>query len=360
MVDVFVYNVKKHQPQTHKENMDHKNMCPKMSIATAANFLGVSMQAIHKQLKAKKLECPKIGNKSYIDYLIAKKLFEIKFKQQKIVSQIVKGGTGKTTTIDYIANCANTYGAKVLKIDIDPQGNLTDLNGIDPDKYPVLIDIIKNNHPIEEAIANVCPGIDIIPSRIENVILDNEITAKRMNLTDIFNDILINVINNYDFIFIDCPPTMSQSVTAASLFASTILVPLNPEKFSAKGLKILKEEIITLSKNFKKRLEYKVFLNKFSSKTILSDKTIVSLLNDPKLEGKVIKTMIPFSQEIPNLSDLGINAFSHLKKSAIRDDFERLTREILDIQINEKTIESKTKEEAIKIPEIKAIGEMHA
>ena len=356
-VVVFAYNKKKRQPP-HKEGMSHKNIIPKMSIASAANFLGVSMQAIHKQLKAKKLECPKIGNKSYIDYFIAKKLFEIKFKQQKIVSQIVKGGTGKTTTIDYIANCANTYGAKVLKIDIDPQGNLTDLNGVDPDKYPVLIDVIKNNYPVEEAIANVCPGIDIIPSRIENVILDNEITAKRLNLADIFNDILAGVINNYDFIFIDCPPTMSQSVTGASLFASTILVPLNPEKFSAKGLKILKEEVITLSKNFKKKLEYKVFLNKFSSKTILSDKAIVSLLNDPKLEGKVIETMIPFSQEIPNLSDLGINVFSHLKKSAIRDDFERLTREILDIYVNEKIIESKTKEE--NVTETKSIGEIHA
>lgn len=328
---------------------DHYPHQPKMSIATAAHFLGISTQAVHKQLKAKKISCPTMGNKNYIDYSIAKKLFEITFKRQKIVGQIVKGGTGKTTTIEYVANCANTYGAKILKIDIDPQGNLTDLNGIDPDKYPVLIDIIKGSHSIEDAIVNVCPGIDIIPSRIENVILDNEIISKRLNLSDIFNDILAPIINNYDFIFIDCPPTMGQAVTAASLFSTKILVPLNPEKFSAKGLKILKEEIITLSKNFKKNLDYSVFLNKFSSKTILSDKAIVSLLNDPKLDGKVIQTMIPFVQEIPNLADQGMGAFSHLKKSAVRDDFDQLTREVLGICISEKILASTLKEDLITV-----------
>lgn len=311
--------------------MQPKLLQPKMSIAAAAKFLGITTQAVHKQLKAKKLKCPQIGNKSYIDYTIARKLFEIKFKKKNVVSQIVKGGVGKTTTIDYIANCASTYGAKVLKIDIDPQGNLTDLNNVDPDNYPVLIDIIKEGHNIEDAIANVCPGIDIIPSRIENVILDNEMISKRINLNEFFNDILEPVKKNYDFIFIDCPPTMGQAVTAASLFSTLILAPLNPEKFSAKGLQILKEEMETLRKNFKKKIQYKVFLNKFSSKTILSDKAIVSLLNDPELEGKVVQTMIPFSQEIPNLSDEGIGSFSHLKKSAVRDDFDQLTREVLEI-----------------------------
>jgi chromosome partitioning protein len=313
-----------------------------MSIAAAANFLKVSPQAVHKQLKAKKLTCLQMGSKSYIDFPIAQKLFDIKFKKKNVVGQIVKGGVGKTTTIDYIANCSNTYGARVLKVDIDPQGNLSDLNGIDADDCPILIDVIKGKSSIEDAIINICPGIDIMPSRIENVILDNELVSKRINLSDFFNDLFDPIKNNYDFIFIDCPPTMGQAVTAASLFSTLILAPLNPEKFSAKGLQILKDEILSLSKNFKKNLKYKVFLNKFSNKTILSDKAIVSLLNDPALDGHVLQTMIPFAQEIPNLSDEGISAFSHLKKSSIRDEFDQLTREVLEIFVNE-NIEVKTK-----------------
>ena len=304
---------------------------PKMSIASAANFLSMSTQAVHKQIKNKNIKCKQIGNKSYIDYSDAKILFEIEFRKKNIVAQIVKGGVGKTTSIDYLASCANTYGATVLKIDIDPQGNLTDLSGIDPECVPVLIDVIKDNHPIEDAIINTSPGMDIIPSRIENVVLDNELTNKRLNLKDFFNDLLEPVNHIYDFIFIDCPPTMGQAVTAATLFSDLIVAPLNPEKFSAKGLQILKDELQTLAKSYKKKMHYKVFLNKFSNKTILSDKAIVSLLGDKELEGKVSQTMIPLSQEIPNLSDQGISSFCHIKKSTIRDDFDVLTRELLEI-----------------------------
>lgn len=316
---------------------EYQSNTPKMSIATAASFLGVSTQAVHKQLKNKELICEKMGNKSYITYDIAMNLFALSFRKNKIASQIVKGGTGKTTTVDNIASCANTYGAKVLLIDADPQGNLTDVNGIDSEGYPVLIDAIKNEASIEDCIVPISKGIDIIPSRIENVILDNEIVNQRLPLDKLYQNLLDSIENNYDFIFIDCPPTMGQAVTAASLYADTILAPLNPDKFSAKGLKILKQEVEALNKNYQKEVEYRVYLNKFSSKTILSDKAIVSLISDPELEGKVLSTTIQYAQEIPNAADTNKNIFKTLKKSAIREDFDRLTRELLGINPQEKT-----------------------
>ena len=72
---------------------------------------------------------------------------------------------------------------RVLKIDADPQGNLTDANGIDAEEYPVLIDVITNDKvTIQDTIVNVTEGVDLIPSRIENVVLDNVIVNKRLNL----------------------------------------------------------------------------------------------------------------------------------------------------------------------------------
>ncbi|MBA2655619.1 MAG: AAA family ATPase [Tatlockia sp.] len=304
---------------------------PKMSIAHAADFLGISGQAVHKQLKLKNIACSKLGNKLYITCEQAKDLFGINFLHKVIVGQIVKGGTGKTTTIDNVSSCVNTYGAKILKIDTDPQGNLTDACGIDAEDKPVLIDVLTDNVKISEAIINVSQGIDIIPSRIENVILDNVIVNERMPLDHLYRDMLAPIAKNYDFIFIDCPPTMGQAVTAASLYADIILAPLNPDKFSAKGLKILKHEIDTLNKRFKTNISYKVFLNKFSGKTILSEKAIVSLINDPELEGRILQTTVQFSQEIPNITDGNKNLFSSLKNSPTRDDFDRLTRELLGI-----------------------------
>lgn len=307
-------------------------MQPKMSISHAANFLSVSGQAVHKQLKLKNIVCPKLGNKLYLTYDEAKQLFNISFSHKVIVGQIVKGGTGKTTSIENVASCANSYGARVLKIDADPQGNLTDACGIDAEDKPVLIDVITDDTiDIKDAIITVSPGVDLIPSRIENVILDNVIVNERLPLHTLYKDLLEPIAGNYDFIFIDCPPTMGQAVTAASLYADIILAPLNPDKFSAKGLKILKREIDTLNKRFKTDIAYKVFLNKFSGKTILSDKAIVSLISDPDLEGRILQTTVQFSQEIPNITDSNKNLFSLLKNSTIRDDFDRLARELLGI-----------------------------
>ncbi len=328
---------------------------PKMAISNAADFLGISIQAVHKQLKSKQITCPKLGNKSYITHSIAKSLFNLQFDHKVIVGQIVKGGTGKTTTIDNIASCASTYGAKVLKIDADPQGNLTDANGVSADDLPVLIDIIEKQASIQDSLVSICEGVDLLPSRIENVVLDNVIVNKRLPIHAFYHNLLSTIENNYDFIFIDCPPTMGQAVTAASLYADIIIAPLNPDKFSAKGLKILKQEIENLNENFKTSIAYKVYLNKFSNKTILSDKAIMSLLSDPELEGKVASTTVQYSQEIPNITDENRNVFSHLKKSQVREDFDRLTREILNISPEYTRMMHQPPSEAKKISSVTSI-----
>lgn len=313
------------------DSKDVSLSAPKMSVSHAAKFLGITVQGVHRQLKSKNIVCPKLGNKTYITNSIARQLFNLHFEKKIIVGQIVKGGTGKTTAIETISSCANTYGARILKIDIDPQGNLTDAAGIDPEETPVIVDVINGEASIEDCVVNISEGIDIIPSRIENVILENQVVFHKFRHDTFFKEILKDIPDNYDYVFIDCPPTMGQVVTCASLYADIILAPLNPDKFSAKGLKILKQEINTLNKRYDKKINYKVFLNKFSGNTILSDKAITSILADPEMEGRALRTAVRFAQEIPNTTDANKNLFSNLKKSTARDDFDQLTKELLNI-----------------------------
>ena len=310
--------------------MDIKISQPKMPATVAAELLGVSIQAIHKQLKSLDIKCPKIGNKSYITHSIAQKLFNMSFKKKKVAFQIVKGGTGKTTAMHNVSCAASLYGAKVLAIDLDPQGNLTDAFNINPEDIPT---IIEEHVSIEDAIIKAEDGIDIIPSRIENVTLDSKLALTRAPLHNVFNNILERIEHHYDFIFLDCPPMIGHSVTAASLYVDIMLIPLNPDRFSAKGLQILKDEIRNIKKQYKKELHYKIFLNKFSGNTILSDKTLQTVFNDESEQGNTLNTAVRQSQEIPNVIDQKLNLFSSVKKSTAKDDFDLLTKELLGIKV---------------------------
>lgn len=307
---------------------------PKMAATEVAELLDFSLQALYKKLKNLNIQLPKAGNKSYITHNIAKLLFDFNFNKKKIAFQIVKGGTGKTTAIQNIGCAASLYGAKILLVDLDPQGNLTDTFNQKVEDCPVMIDLIEGTALIKDAILKVEEGVDLLPSRIENVTLDSKLAITKAPLHMVLNNILSPIEDNYDFILIDCPPMMGHSVTAAALYADLILIPLNPDKFSAKGLTILKDEVKNLKKQYKVNIEYKVFLNKFSGNTILSDKTIQTTISTETELGNALTTAIRQAQEIPNAIDQGTNLFSSLKKSISRDDFHLLTRELLEIKLN--------------------------
>ena len=309
------------------------NNSPKFAISQIAKLFNVTHQAVHKQLKSAGIKSYKIGNKAYIDHEIAKKFFKYNFRKRKIAFQIVKGGTGKTTTMFNICCAASLYGAKVLMIDLDPQGNLTDVCGVNAENHPVMIDLIEDEIDPREAIINIMPGIDLIASRIENVVLDNKLALSKRPLHTLYDGILSDLEDNYDFIIIDCPPTMGHSVSGVTLYVDTLVVPLNPDKFSIKGLSILKSELSNLQKLYRKDIDYKVFLNRYSGNTILSDKTIQTVISNEYEEGHALSTAIKNSQELPNSIDNGESVFSNVRVSSVREDYDALARELLEINL---------------------------
>ena len=313
------------------------NKKPKLGLEYIAEILNVPVSSIHKKLKNNNITNDKFGSKAYITHSTARKIFNIKFDRRKVAFQIVKGGTGKTTSIFNISCAASLYGAKILCIDMDPQGNLTNAFGIDADKLPVLIDVIKENVPIRECVKNVEEGIDLISSRIENIVLDTSLAVDKFPLHNLLNRLLKPIEQNYDFIFIDCPPSIGHSVTAVSLYVDIVLMPLNPDKFSASGLNILREEINNINQLYEKNIQYKVFLNKHNSKTKLSDKFIRTTMTEEAELGNALDSAVCQAQEIPNSLDLGYNVFSKLSNSSARIDFDNLTRELLNINLNELT-----------------------
>ncbi len=303
----------------------------KITASDAAQFLGVTLQSIHKQLKQKNLASFKNQNRVYFGHETAKELFKIDFEKRIISFQIVKGGTGKTSITHSFALRAHLLGARVLCIDIDQQGNLSEAFNINAKNSPVMIDILNNASSLKDAIVSVMPGLDLLPSRIENAVLDNYLMLSKYPLDKVYADLIKEVRNDYDLILIDCPPALGQSVAAATLASDTIIAPVTPEQFSLSGLKISFEEIKTISQRFNKEVNFKIVLNKFDTRTALSTEVLTTILNHDLFKHLTCNTFIRNCQEFPNMIYSGSNIFSTLKNTTAKEDIDLFTKEILNL-----------------------------
>lgn len=312
-------------------------MNQKMTAIDASKFLGVTVQAVHRQLKSKELDFEKSQNRVYFGHSTAKKLFKIKFKQKVLTVQIVKGGTGKTSIAHALAIRASLYGARVLCIDLDQQGNLTQAFQQNPEEVPAMVDVLSQNIPFSDAIINVTDGIDLVCSRIENAILDSTLMLKSLPLERVYRDMFDPLRKKYDLILIDCPPALGQSVAAASLASDLVVSPVTPEKFCLSGLKITSQELLNIENVYKKKIPMRIILNKFDSRTTLSHEVLSTLIKHSTYGDKMFKTYIRVSQEFANVIVKGESLFDSLKDSTAKEDIDLLTREILEIK-NDSTL----------------------
>lgn len=308
----------------------------RMTATDAAKFKGVTAQAIHKELVTKNLTSNKNNNRVYFGHEIARKIFNINFNQTIISFQIVKGGTGKTSIAHSFAVRANLYGARVLCVDLDQQGNLTEAFGIDASDTPVMIDIINKPELVKNSLVNISPGLDILPSRIENAVLDNHLMLNKHPLDRVYKNILEQVKAQYDIIIIDCPPALGQSVTAATLASDIVVFPVTPEQFSLSGLEISFREINTINERFGSTCKLKILLNKFDMRTALSRDILGKMVTHEIFQKITCETFIRSCQDFPNMIYASTNIFSNTKHSVAKEDIDLFTREILELKIKNK------------------------
>lgn len=304
-------------------------MEPKMLVSEASEALGVTAQALHNQIKRKNLSFGKSRNRVYFSHETAKSLLGLSFNSQIISFQIVKGGTGKTSMCLAIGVRASLYGARTLLIDLDQQGNLSKACRVDTHENPIMIEIINQELGIEQGIVPVCEGLDLIPSRIENALLDSNLMLKRLPLDRIYKDIITPLKNKYDLILIDCPPALGSSVTAAALASDRIIAPVTPSEFSLEGLEITKQEIKNIEKNFHTSIVLCPLLNEFDVRTSLSRETLNFLMTHYEIS--LIRSVIRKNQEFENVLIKGESIYDSLNSSSAKEDIDLLTREILGI-----------------------------
>lgn len=188
-----------------------------------------------------------------------------------------KGGTGKTSLCFQLSSFFALCGFKVLAIDCDPQAHLSYSFGLNIyDDYKTLYDIIVNKAKFEDAILEIHPGLDCLPSNLSLTRL--ELPLNQMpNREKVFSKLIDPIKTKYDFIFIDTNPTISTLNRNITLAADELNIVCETQPYSLKGLEILIDEITNFSEIMESQISIKIIPNKYEAKTATAQEALGQL-----------------------------------------------------------------------------------
>ncbi|MEG0872522.1 MAG: AAA family ATPase [Clostridia bacterium] len=241
-----------------------------------------------------------------------------------------KGGVGKTTTAVNLSACVAQRGKKVLLIDIDPQGNATSGLSIEGHNkrsvYNVLVDdmAIKDTiHPTMVKKLDVCPAnIDLAGAEVELVSMVSRETRLK--------DAIDKIRDAYDYIFIDCPPSLGLITLNAFTASDSVLVPIQCEYYALEGLGQLVNTIKLVQKHLNKELEIEgVVLTMFDARTNLS--TQVATEVEKYFGNKVFQTIIPRNIRLSEAPSHGLPITLYDGDSKGAQTYKKLARELLKL-----------------------------
>lgn len=241
-----------------------------------------------------------------------------------------KGGVGKTTTAINLSASLAEKGKKVLVIDMDPQGNATSGLGIDKEKVKhTSYEILLGQATIWEAMeTSVCEGLTVIPS--ERGLAGAEIELIGTDSREyILKREVDKIKDNYDFIVIDCPPSLNTLTVNAMTTADTILVPIQCEYYALEGLSELLYTIELVKERLNDKLEIEgVVFTMYDARTCLSLQVVENVKEN--LQQNIYKTIIPRNIRLAEAPSHGMPINMYDGKSAGADGYRSLANEVIE------------------------------
>ena len=240
-----------------------------------------------------------------------------------------KGGVGKTTTSINLSASLAALGKKVLVIDTDPQGNTTSGLGVEKNEVEnTVYELLLGECSVKQAIlADVIPGISVIPSNVNLAAAEIELIG-----VDHKEYILKNEVDwiraDYDYIIIDCPPSLSMLTINAMTTADSVLVPIQCEYYALEGLSQLIHTINLVKERLSPDLSMEgVVFTMYDSRTNLSEQVVENV--KANISHKVFKTMIPRNIRLAEAPSYGQPINMYDPKSAGAEAYMNLAKEII-------------------------------
>jgi chromosome partitioning protein len=245
---------------------------------------------------------------------------------------IQKGGSGKTTTTLNLGAALSREGKKVLLIDADPQANLSQSLGIEEEPQFNLYselkkEILKEEGQLSRAIVHANQGIDVIPASIDLGIVELEM-AGLMGREYLINDLLEPLVDDYDYIFIDCPHAISLLTVNALVASDYVMLPLPGEFLPLKGVYGFMRQFEVIRKKLNPRLEVMgMVMTKFDERKQMNSGVRKQL--EEKFEGKVFQTVIRTNIQLAKAQEAGKDIFTFDRNANGAKDYQQLASELM-------------------------------